>query len=115
MDLQDFVAQTLTQIIGGVKQAQAEAVGLQADVNPHLSSSAEQAGKLGFFWAGGRAVQVVHFEIDLMVVEGTGTKGAIGVFVGAIGLGSSGQSTAENRSSSRIRFVVPIALPQSEA
>jgi hypothetical protein len=115
MDLQDFVSQTLTQIVSGVRAAQTEVRSMEADINPHLSSSSEQAGKLGFFWAGGRAVQVVQFEIDLTVVEGTGTKGGIGVFAAGIGFGSSGQSNSESHAVSRIKFAIPIALPLSEA
>lgn len=115
MELQEFVAQTLTQIVSGVKKAQLEVKGHEAEINPHLSSSAELAGKLGFFWAGGRAIQIVQFEVDLTVVEGTGTKGGVGVFAIGVALGSSGQSTNESRSSSKIRFAVPVALPLSEA
>jgi hypothetical protein len=111
MNLEDFVSQTLVQIVSGVKKAQAETAPLGAEVNPHLNSPHTELGKLGFLWAGGRAVQVVHFDVALTVVEGTGTKGGIGVFSGAINLGSSGQSSSENRSVSHIKFGVPLALP----
>ena len=113
MDLKEFVAQTLGQIIGGVKAAQAEATVLGGEVNPHLNTTHSELGKQGFLWAGGRYAQVVQFDVALTVIEGTGTKGGIGVFAGAINLGSSGESKAESTSVSRVKFSVPLVLPKS--
>ena len=115
MDLQDFVAQTLLQIAAGVKLAQEGAKDLGAEVNPHLNGGPVERASQGFLWASGRAVQVVQFDVALTVVEGTGTKGGIGVFAGAINIGSAGQSSTENRSVSHIKFAVPLALPKSAA
>lgn len=55
---------------------------------------------------------MVEFDVALTVTEGTGTKGGIGVFVGAINLGSAGESKNENVSISHVRFRVPLQLPQ---
>jgi len=60
----------------------------------------------------GIVVQFVQFDVALTVKEGTGTKGGIGVFAGVISLGSAGQSSAENASVSRVKFLVPLALPR---
>lgn len=111
MDLKEFVTQTLTQIIEGVRDAQTRGKELTAEVNPHLDTSAEQAGKQGFLNAGGQFVPIVQFDVALTVTEGTGTKGGIGVFAGAIFLGSSGQSQNESSSVSRVKFSVPVRLP----
>ncbi len=115
MDLKEFVAQTLGQIVGGVKDAQAETLALGGEVNPHLNTTHAELGKQGFLWAGGRYAQVVQFDVALTVTEGTGTKGGIGVFAGAVTLGSSGQSKAENTSVSRVKFSVPLVLPSSKS
>jgi len=45
MDLREFVAETLTQIVEGVKEAQTRAKDHGAQVNPHLTTSAELAVK----------------------------------------------------------------------
>ncbi len=58
-----------------------------------------------------KQIQLVDFDVALTVKEGTETKGGIGIFVGAFGVGSQGQSSAENASLSRVKFVVPITLP----
>ncbi|OIQ94370.1 hypothetical protein GALL_236170 [mine drainage metagenome] len=113
MDLRDFVSETLTQIVEGVKSAQSKAEESGAKVNPHLRTSFEQAGKLGFLQTGGDGfAQIVQFDVALTVTEGTGTKGGIGVFAGAINIGSSGQSQSESSSVSRVKFSVPLSLPK---
>lgn len=111
MDLRDFVSQTLYQIASGTKDAQSLVQDLGASVNPDLQTSHEQASKQGFLKTSEMFVPIVQFDVALTVVETTGTKGGIGVFAGAVNLGSTGQSQAENSSVSRVRFSVPLALP----
>ena len=113
MDLREFVSQTLIQIAGGVKDAQVLVEDYDAIVNPKLHTSHEQASKQGLLHSDDMFIPIVQFDVALTVVESTGTKGGIGVFAGAIHLGSSGQSQAENTSVSRVRFSVPLALPNN--
>lgn len=113
MDLKEFVSQTLMQIAAGVKNAQADVTSLGGEINPHINTSIAELGKQGFLWAGGRLAQVVQFDVALTVAEGAGTKGGIGVFVGAVSLGSAGESKSENTSVSRVKFSVPLVLPRS--
>ncbi|MBJ7575469.1 hypothetical protein [Luteimonas sp. MC1828] len=112
MDLKDFVSQTLVQIATGVKDAQAQVKDLGGTVNPSLNSGHELAGKLGFLYTRDSSMApVVQFDVALTVAEGSGTKGGIGVFAGAVNLGSSGQSQSEQSSVSRVKFAVPLTLP----
>lgn len=111
MDLKEFVTQTLTQIIEGVRGAQIYGKDLSAEVNPELLTTPEQAGKQGFLGTRDQYVPIVQFDVALTVTEGTGTKGGIGVFAGAISLGSLGQSQNESSSVSRVKFSIPIRLP----
>jgi hypothetical protein len=115
MELNDFVSQTLTQIVEGVKDAQVKLSDSGVEINPHLNSSHSEMGKQGMLWtSSATAAQIVKFDVALTVTEGTGTKGGIGVFAGAVNLGSSGQSQSENSSVSRIQFSVPMTLPIGE-
>jgi hypothetical protein len=111
MDLKDFITQTLTQIASGVKDAQSSARAVGAVVNPHITTEPAEASRHGFLFANGSYSPIVQFDVALTVTEGTGTKGGIGVFSGAINLGSSGQSQNEQSTVSRVKFSVPIALP----
>lgn len=112
MNLQDFIAETLSQIVNGVRAAQ-ETVGPQgAEVSPHLSGGPSINSTHGFVPThAGVYAQIVAFDVALTVKEGTGTKGGIGVFAGAVTLGSSGQSSAEQSSISHVKFSVPLTLP----
>jgi hypothetical protein len=115
MDLEEFVAQSLAQIVAGVGRAQKEVEASGASVNPQLNTTHSEMGRQGFLWSrSGGPVQIVQFDVALTIVEGAGTKGGIGVFAGAINLGSSGQSSNESRSVSHLKFAVPLALPHAQ-
>jgi hypothetical protein len=109
MDLKDFVSQTLTQIIQGVKAAQEAAKAHGAEINPSMSRS--PAGAASKETMSGKYSRDVEFDVALTVTEGTGTKGGIGIVAGPFALGSTGQSTTQNSSVTRVKFSVPLALP----
>lgn len=115
MDLKEFVGQALVEIIQGVLNAQT-VLGMNGKyINPELSTQQgplEKQGKIVSIQ--GQLVQTVEFDVAVTATEAKGTKGGIGVVVGAIGLGSQGQSTEENSAVSRIKFAVPITLPYGE-
>jgi hypothetical protein len=46
----------------------------------------------------GAIAKEIEFDVAVTVIEGTQTKGGIGVFVGPIGIGSQGQSNVSNQS-----------------
>jgi len=114
MNLRDFISETLTQIAEGVKDTQNKFANHGARVNPHLTTSANLASKHGLISARGSVAQLIQFDVALTTIEGTGSKGGIGVFAGAVSLGSSGQSKTENSSISRVQFVVPLVLPETD-
>ncbi len=107
MELQQFVTETLIQIVEGVQDAKADVRSAGGEINPELMS----AGKDQMVSTSNRMVQLVDFDVAVTVSEGTGTKGGGGIFVGAFGLGAQGESTAASSSVSRIKFQVPISLP----
>lgn len=112
MELREFVAESLRQLIDGVAVAQEYATENDAKVNPtNIFYRADQGVIKIQDRETGALVQEVNFDVAVTATDGTKTKGGIGVFVGAVGLGSQGQSEASNQSISRIRFSVPLALP----
>lgn len=107
-----FISETLCQIVDGVKEAQQRATQARGGINPRLVGPiASDLMKHKLFVTSGGVAQFVEFDVALTATEGTGTKGGIGVVVGAIALGSSGQSRTENSASSRVKFSVPVVLP----
>jgi hypothetical protein len=98
MELQDFIAETLKEIISGVRRAQESAIELGAKINPRGGSIVE--------------MRSVQFDVAVSTEEGIGEKGGIGVFVGPVGtVGSQNQSDVASSSMSRIKFSVPLKLP----
>ena len=114
MNLREFIAETLSQLVEGVKDAQERASAHGARINPNLTTSAELAVKHGIFIASGEAAQLVQFDVALTATEGTETKGGIGVVAGIFNLGSAGQSQAASSMVSRVKFSVPVVLPSGK-
>lgn len=112
MKLQDFVAETLKEIINGVAEAQVHYAEKGGSVNSRDLRFRNMEGFQMYDVETGQPAQMIEFDVAVTTVEGTETKGGIGVFVGPVGLGSQGRSDASNTSSSRIRFSVPIFLPK---
>lgn len=98
MKLQDFVSETLKEIIDGVLAAQRYAASKNARINPGSPVRRESQ-------------QHVEFDVAVTTTEGTETKGGIGVFVGPVGLGSQGRTDNTNSSVSRIKFSIKVELP----
>jgi hypothetical protein len=113
MDLKTFVAETLCQIMEGVAEAQVRAKERGGVVNPFLKPT-EHLPKNGILSTFGGPAQLVEFDVAVAATEGSGTKGGIGIVIGAVTLGSAGQSQAEKSASSRVKFVVPVSLPTAE-
>jgi len=98
MKLEDFISETLNQIVAGVKTAQEHTKGTGAKINPSHGRPSTNP-------------QPVDFDVAVTTTEGTNKKGGLGVFVYGIGIGAQGAKDISNQSISRIRFQVPVQLP----
>jgi len=112
MKLKDFVAETLREIIDGVVEAQEHYKTKGGSVNSGNITFRTDQGLQMWDKKTGQPVQMVDFDVAVTTVEGSSTKGGIGVFVGPVGLGSQGKSDASSTSESKIRFQVPVLLPK---
>jgi hypothetical protein len=114
MELKEFVSRTLTQLIAGVKDAQAEAKTMDAHVNPHLMKNEVTGKEPRIIIPIGNIAQpifLVDFDVAITASEGSSAKGGLGIFVSSVGIGGQGESKSTSSQESRIRFVVPISLP----
>jgi hypothetical protein len=108
MKLQEFVCETLKEVIAGVKEAQTYAASAGAKVNPEQD---RPKGKTGYVIDSSVPVQEVDFDIAVTSADTTETQAGAGVFVAALGIGAQGKSDTSISSINRIRFSVPLALP----
>lgn len=84
MDLKEFTSSTLVQIVDGVLEAEEKLAGKGASVNP-IGGYFDQNKVGGNTWSFKDGVaQMVEFDVALTNSEREGTKGGIGVMLGAL-------------------------------
>ncbi len=116
LQLEDFVSETLKQIINGVKSAQKHAAEYGARINPDsLTFRTDQGHVKMWDQKTGIVAQEVDFDVAVTTSQESKTKGGVGIFVGPVGVGSQGQSGAASQSVSRIKFNVPVVFPAQDA
>lgn len=113
MELQEFIKTAISEIVAGVAEAselceahggRAGSMQLYGYVKDNKVMTDEDE----------RPVTTVEFDIALTEGSSKDTKGGIGVYLGAVGLGSQGASHGETSTHSRIKFTVPVVLPNAK-
>ena len=110
--LEDFIADSLTQIANGVKKAQEDTKNTGAVISPKMRQTRDSKSIGEVEGLGGQPCYKVEFDIAVTANEKSKTTGGIGVAVGVIALGSKGESNDELKNTSKIQFSIPIVLPQ---
>jgi hypothetical protein len=109
MVLEEFVKDTLLQIIKGVKSAQDEADAFGAVVSPSLSSEDVNTVKIH-----DKSRTVTGVDFDVVLTESVSSKGDAKVSVGFMHfakVGAEGGDAKENGVRTSVKFSVPVALP----
>ena len=117
MKLGDFIAQTISEVINGVSQAQELAKKRGAVVNPpHLQWDDEMKGYKAYIDDESAdeqpLVTQIDFDILLTISEDDKSQGGIGVFAASLGLGLKGEVKEYSESVNRIKFQILAKLPQ---
>lgn len=113
MNLQEFIKTALTEIVAGVAEASESAQAHGGSVGSMNLYGHVKENKI-LTDENGRPVATVEFDIALAEANSKDTKGGIGVYLGAVGLGSQGASHGEASTHSRIKFSVPVVLPSAK-
>jgi len=114
MQLCDFVAETLRQVMRGVKTGQASCAETGGVVHPvSLTCSTANPHEL---WNPelGVVVKQVEFDVAVIATHDTQTKRVVAVVAAVANRGAGGQAAKNTESISRVRFSVPVILPVSE-
>lgn len=104
MELKDFVTHTLLAILEGVEGAQSAATEMGGAVAPSKNVGIQTSK-----WA--RLQQVVKFDVEVAVSEGSGTSAGGGIVIGMFGLSGKKDAEQSAHSRNRIKFSIPITLP----
>jgi len=111
MDLSKFISTTLVQIATGIEAAQSELKEKELDAIVNTNITKNQSGDLV---TGGkrRSVEIVEFDVAVLVNEGTETNAGVGLKVASLlSLEAGGKSNNTNGSESRIKFKIPMSYP----
>jgi len=116
MELKEFVAESLKQLVDGVVTAQEYAKDKGASINPQGLKYGFKSGVLEVADDSvyTRIPQPIEFDIAITVSEGGETKAGIGVFAGALGLGTQAKMQDANIVANRIKFSVIILFPEQK-
>jgi len=118
MELRDFVAESLKQVVDGIVNAQEYSAEKGALINPKGMVNAPNTGLIVTHNLGSGQYpipRIIEFDVAVTVSEGMEAKAGIGVFAGALGLGTQAKLEDGNLSVSRIRFSIPVLFPEQIA
>lgn len=108
MDLKTFIAESLSQISDGIREAQKNCTG--AIISPRVVYNENGTPRIDdrpkFY-----APQMVEFDVAVTVTEADGDKGGGKIGVSFLNIGGEISSSSENSSTSRIRFEIPVVWP----
>jgi len=107
MDVKEFVAESLSQILEGVREAQRSDGG--SDINAYNANSIP-GGKNAF--AAGQFGTFTLVEFDIAVSAETSGKGGANLKVFGVGIEGGGEHTAGK--ANRITFAIPVRLPDGD-
>ena len=118
MELREFVAESLRQIIDGVTEAQTHAAGKGAFVNAEIDGrdAPPPEGYAAVLGAGGgsiprRFLQMVEFDVAVSASADRQSKAGAGLLT-VVSFGGGHERGAPQEKTSRLRFTVPVALPK---
>lgn len=100
MLLKEFIKETLSQIIEGVKEAQEECRKMGAIVNPRIDDAHDSIRH-----------EKVSFEVLLSGVENNENKKGIGVWLSSVGVGVNQSDKQENSTHTKVSFDVYVQFP----
>lgn len=115
MNLDEFVALSLSQIAKGIDKANGELEGSRAFISPCEVTGVSKDNKYGSIQVGESYLKVteIKFDVSLTVVENSESGGKLGVSMGGFSISAAGKENQGNTSASRIQFSVPMVLPQA--
>lgn len=113
MNLEDFVSETLKQIINGVQKAQEFAQAKNACINP-VSARMTTSQQIQHYDSNtGVPLQNIEFDVGITVTDTNTKQDGSTTSIGSVTVSPQGASESKNSSISRIKFSVPILLPLS--
>ena len=107
MDLRQFTAASIEQIVLGVSDAAQSLSDLNARVNPQVMSTADDLYHQGT----GTKAQMLEFDVAVTVGSSSNVGGGGGIGISVFSAKIDGSSREESSYVSRVRYSVPVVFP----
>ncbi len=111
MKLEDFVKETIEQLVSGVQSSRKKYSGAGADIVPKEVELTKTTGVLGTLPHTRIPVFAVEFDVAVTASESSASEGGAGVFVAGLAIGGKAKGSTTDSMVSRVRFVVPVTYP----
>jgi len=112
MDLKEFVASSLTQIIEGIREAQQRGAASGAWVSPAGSEIPTRAGARTMVTPDGLSyLHDVEFDVAISVSDEQKAGAGAGIQIFGAKIGGDGSVAYQNAAVSRIQFTIPVVWP----
>ena len=105
MELDEFIEETLKQIIKGINGARKNVDG--GEINPDISGDAFKDTSCG----DGHTIWPVDFDVAVTVNETSNIEGQSKISVLGVGVGASASGQSVSSTVTRIKFRVPVRYP----
>jgi hypothetical protein len=116
MTLKQFVSQSLTEIIEGIRESQQDENKLLAQINPLLSKDEMPVGARSDISAGvgqkgySPHTLFVEFDVAVLATSDSKTKAGFSLFVAAFAGGATTEAGDIKTAHNRIKFTIPLRL-----
>ena len=113
MDLKEFVADSLAQIIEGIEDAQRRCAETGAWISPKGPKLPARSESPAMNAGGGdnQYLDDVKFDVAITASEGSSGGGEAKLQVLSVSLGGGGKVESQNSAVSRIQFSIPVVWP----
>ncbi len=109
MDIKEFTKETITQIVNAVREANELISGFGASIPTDYFQGSRA---ITSYRDGEKNIIDVEFDVAVSAVESTNVGGGAGIKVVAFSIGAGANSQNENSTVSRVKFTLPLVLPE---
>ncbi len=116
MNLEEFINESLRQIMNGVADAKKYGSTIGAEVNPFAHMGGVDSQPEGAVYRlnkgkGGQWAQNISFDVAVTTSKESSSEGGAKLSVAVFSLGGGKENNSTNSSVSRVQFTVPVFLP----
>lgn len=112
MNLQEYISESLVQIVNGINDANEKLKGTGASVPKTISAPANAEKYTRIHTAHSTEIVAdINFDVKIEIVESQNTEGGGGLKLHVASFGANHEVKDSTSSSQRLQFTLPLSLP----